>query len=254
MSERGLVDVALADLELLARALEGGRVRGLDPGSLQTLGLGHLAGALAPIDELDADRALPALEAVIAERQRPKPRLELVWTGPEAGLRPARDTAVVVRELFGRAEQRVLVGGFTFDHGREILEPLHRVMADRGVEATFFLNIRRAPHGRDPAHHAASAIDHFYGENWPFGNPRPTVYYDPRTVEPGSVSSLHAKCVVVDSRWSLISSANFTDRGLSRNIEAGALIEDPTFASRLAEQWLSLVPNGQMKPYMPTAQ
>ncbi len=34
------------------------------------------------------------------------------------------------------------------------------------------------------------------------------------------------------------------------NIErAGVLIEDPTFASRLSEQWLSLVPGGQMKPY-----
>ncbi len=73
MSDRTLVDVALADLELLARALEGGRVDGLDPGSLQALGLGHLAGHLAPIDGLDANRALPALAAVIAERQRWKP-------------------------------------------------------------------------------------------------------------------------------------------------------------------------------------
>ncbi len=254
MSDRSLVDVALADLELLSRALEGGRVDGLDPSSLQALGLGHLAGHLAPVDGLDASRALPALAAVIAERQRWKPRLELVWTGPAAGLRPARDTAVVVRELFGRAEERVIVGGFTFDHGREILEPLHRVMADRGVEASFFLNIQRAPHGQDPAQHAARAVDLFYGENWPFGNPRPSVYYDPRTVEPGSLSSLHAKCVVVDGRWSLVSSANFTDRGLRRNLEAGVLIEEPIFASRLAEQWLSLVPGGQMQPYMPAAQ
>ena len=252
VSERGLVDVAVADLELLARALEGGRVDGLDASSLQSLGLGHLAGRLAPLDGLDAESALPALQAVTAERhQRWKPRLELVWTGPEAGLRPARDTAVVVRELFGRAEQRVLVGGFRFDHGQEILEPLYRGMAERGVEATFFLDIERAPHGDDPARHAARAVDRFYGENWPFGNPRPAVYYDPRTVAPGSVASLHAKCVVVDSRWALVSSANFTDRGLRRNVEAGVLIEDPTFASRLAEQWLSLVASGRMQPYMP---
>ncbi len=250
----GLVDVALADLELLARALEGGRVRGLDPGSLRTLGLGHLAGHLSPLDGLGAESALPALSAVIAERGRWRPRLELVWTGPEVGLRPARDTAVVVRELFGRAERQVLVGGFSFDHGREILQPLHRAMADRSVEATFFLNIERAPYGRDPARHAARAIDRFYGDNWPFGDPRPAVYYDPRTARPGSLSSLHAKCVVVDSRWSLVSSANLTDRGLHRNIEAGVMIEDPTFASRLAEQWLSLVPGGQMKPYMPGSQ
>ncbi len=253
VNERGLVDVAVADLELLARALESGRVDGLDVSSLQALGLGHLAGHLAPIDGLDAERALPAIAAVIAERRRWTPSLELVWTGPKAGLRPARDTAVVVRELFGRAEQRVLVGGFRFDHGKEILEPLYKAMAERGVEATFFLDIERTPWGEDPARHAARAVDRFYGENWPFGNPRPAVYYDPRTVAPGSVASLHAKCVVVDSRWALVSSANFTDRGLRRNLEAGVLVEDPTFASRLAEQWLSLVASGQMRRYMPTA-
>jgi phosphatidylserine/phosphatidylglycerophosphate/cardiolipin synthase-like enzyme len=253
VNAKTLVDVALADLELLARSLAGGRVDGLDPTSLQTLGLGHLAGCLAPLDGLDATRALPALEAVIAERRRWQPRLELVWTGPEAGLRPARDTAVVVRELFDRAERRVLVGGFTFDHGREILEPLHRAMIERDVEAVFFLHIDRAPHGEEPARHAARVIDHFYADNWPFDNPRPAVYYDPRTVASDSLASLHAKCVVVDDRWSLVSSANFTDRGLRRNLEAGVLIEDPTFASRLAEQWLSLIPAGQMRPYQPSA-
>lgn len=155
-SDRGLVDVALADLEILARALDDGRVDRLDAGSLQSLGLGHLAGRLAPIDDLDAVYARPALDAVIAERRRWKPHLELVWTGPEAGLRPARDTAVVVRELFDRAQQRVLVGGFRFDHGEEILAPLYRAMAERGVEASFFLDIERTRRGQDPAHHAAT--------------------------------------------------------------------------------------------------
>lgn len=252
MSVPGIVDVALADLELLARVLERGDVAGLDATALQTLGLGHLAGRLAPLDGLDAARALPALRAVLAERRhRPRPRLELVWTGPEEGLRPARDTAVVVRELFGRAQERVLVGGFRFDHGREILAPLHRVMVERGVEATFFLDVARAPRGTDPERHAARAIDRFYADNWPFGHPRPAVYYDPRTVAPGALASLHAKCLVVDGRYALVSSANFTDRGLRRNLEAGVLIDDPTFATRLAEQWWSLIPSGRMKPYRP---
>ena len=56
---------------------------------------------------------------------------------------------------------------------------------------------------------------------------------------------------VVDRRWALVSSANFTDRGLTRNLEAGVLIEDTTFARRLSEQWLALVDSGQMRPYRP---
>ncbi|WP_441293152.1 phospholipase D-like domain-containing protein [Sorangium sp. KYC3313] len=51
---------------------------------------------------------------------------------------------------------------------------------------------------------------------------------------------MHAKCVVVDSAKAL-SSANFTQRGQERNIEVGVLIEDPSFASYLAGQWLGLI-------------
>jgi phosphatidylserine/phosphatidylglycerophosphate/cardiolipin synthase-like enzyme len=248
IANRGLVDVALADLELLAAALESARASDLGRAALQPLGLGHLAGHLAPLEGLDAAHALPALQAVIAERRlRPVPHLELVWTGPEAGLRPARDTAVVVRELFARAERRVLVGGFRFDHGEEILRPLHQAMATKNVTATFFLDVESASKGTDPEQHATKAIARFFKDNWSFGPPRPEVCYDPRIVEPGSLASLHAKCVVVDDRWAFVSSANFTDRGLRRNLEAGVLIEDETFAARLAEQWLSLIASGQMR-------
>jgi phosphatidylserine/phosphatidylglycerophosphate/cardiolipin synthase-like enzyme len=251
-SDRTLVDIVLPDLEILLRALVTGKVQRLDPAALQSLALGHLAGCLGPLEGAQAEIALPALKVLIAERRhRRGAHIELVWTGPEAGLRPARDTAVVVRELFGRAQSRVLVGGFRFDHGAEILRPLHRGMAERGVEASLFLDIPRAPRDKDPERHASDFIARFFLDNWPFGPPRPELYYDPRTITHHSLASLHAKCLVVDGRWALVSSANFTDRGLSRNVEAGALIDEPTFASRLTEQWLGLVDSGQMQPYRP---
>ena len=105
-----------------------------------------------------------------------------------------------------------------------------------------------APGGReDPHRFPAIVVARFFAENWPFDGPRPEVYYDPRTIAPDALASLHAKCLVVDNRWSLVSSANFTDRGLPRNLEAGGLIDDPTFASRLSEQWLGLIQSGQMR-------
>jgi len=55
------------------------------------------------------------------------------------------------------------------------------------------------------------------------------------------VESLHAKCVVVDARITLIGSANFTDRGQTRNIEVGVLIDDAAFARQVALQWQGLV-------------
>jgi phosphatidylserine/phosphatidylglycerophosphate/cardiolipin synthase-like enzyme len=50
--------------------------------------------------------------------------------------------------------------------------------------------------------------------------------------------------VVVDERFTLIGSANFTDRGRTRNIEVGVLIDDPDFARQLVRQWQGLVNEG----------
>ncbi|MEM9553683.1 MAG: DISARM system phospholipase D-like protein DrmC [Acidobacteriota bacterium] len=241
-----LTRLATADLEILARALSREEIGDLGMESLAQVGLGHLAEKVAPLRPLGS-AAIHILRAVLAERARPTTSVELVWTGPEAGLRPTRDTAVVVRELFARARRSVVVGGFRFDHGEAILRPLHEVMRDHSVETSIFLDVERAPHGVDVRTHASRALDHFIDQNWPFGPPRPRLYYDPRTVEPDSVASLHAKCLVVDRRWALVSSANFTDRGQHRNIEAGVLVESSGSASRLAGQWLSLVSSGQMR-------
>ena len=69
-------------------------------------------------------------------------------------------------------------------------------------------------------------------------------YFDPRTADRESYVSLHAKCVVIDHEYTLITSANFTDRGQTRNIEAGVAIEDRSFAASLTRQWANLVEAG----------
>ena len=58
------------------------------------------------------------------------------------------------------------------------------------------------------------------------------------------MASLHAKCIVVDERRSLITSANFTDRGQTRNMEVGVLLDDADFARGLAAQWFSALAAG----------
>jgi phosphatidylserine/phosphatidylglycerophosphate/cardiolipin synthase-like enzyme len=60
---------------------------------------------------------------------------------------------------------------------------------------------------------------------------------------------MHAKCVVVDGKRAFVSSANFTDRGQERNIEVGALIDDPRFAMQLAQQWDGLVQSNIVGEY-----
>jgi len=99
--------------------------------------------------------------------------------------------------------------------------------------------------------YATKVIDKFFREVWTFGLPKPDVYYDPRTAMPGPPwASLHAKCVVVDDETTLITSANFTDRGQTRNIEAGVLIDDRAFAEELGAQWRQLIAAGLVHRYV----
>ena len=60
-----------------------------------------------------------------------------------------------------------------------------------------------------------------------------------RSPAEGIFASLHAKCVVVDGRHALVTSANSTDRGQTRNLEVGILVEDPSFATTLEAQFAS---------------
>jgi phosphatidylserine/phosphatidylglycerophosphate/cardiolipin synthase-like enzyme len=227
--DRGLTEVALPDLEALLRLIEKERIHPpATEAALASHGLEHVFEHLGTLGRLDAVSLQAVLRTAIAERRyRPVPRVDLVWTGPEALVSTARDTLVVVRELFENAQKSVLIGGYAFDHGKDIF-PRSKATAERGVETTIFLN----------------EVEGFVAKNWPFGEPLPSIYCDPRTAEKESRFSLHAKCIVVDEAKALVTSANFTDRGQTRNIEIGVLIDDPATASRLVHQWRGLIESG----------
>lgn len=225
----------------------------VDGAALGAEGLGdHARTVLAVLDGLDRAAVLAVLDAVLAERAaRRDPAMSLVWTGPTPRGDRSRDTAVVVDELFASAERHVLVAGYAFDHGARIFAPLHRSMRDRGVRAELFVDVRRpASAGLAADEHATLSIDAFVRDQWPFGDPRPTIYFDPRTAEAGSVMSLHAKVVVVDERLTLIGSANFTERGHQRNLEMGLCVDDPALARRVVAHWAGLVAAGLVARYV----
>jgi phosphatidylserine/phosphatidylglycerophosphate/cardiolipin synthase-like enzyme len=250
---RGLSRVPLPVLEQLLAAFDRGRLESpLTAADIAEAGVtGFGDDVLDALRHVDAAGARAALAVAIAERvHRPPPRLELVWTGPESRASVARSTALVVERLFREAQRSVIVGGYAFD-SPDVLRPLHAAMATRGVTVTIFMDVPAKAASRATAHAFATAfIDEFFRDVWTFGAPWPDVYFDPRTAAPGPPwVSLHAKCIVVDDERALVTSANFTDRGHERNIEAGVLIEDRAFSEELGAQWRQLVSAGLVKAH-----
>lgn len=177
-------------------------------------------------------------------------RVRLVWTGPEIVSAASRDTAVVMRELFESAERTVLLSGFAVHRGRVVLASAAQRMAERPtLKVRLFLNVHR-PYGNSAseAELLREFGTKFSRQHWPPGA-LPDVYYDPRSLLTGRHvrASMHAKCVVVDDRIAFVTSANLTPAAQERNIEAGVLIEDETFARSLRGQFDALVQTGALK-------
>ena len=171
-----------------------------------------------------------------SERQT-EPSIDLVTSGPEASGIANRDTAVVVRELFAHAEESVLVVGYAVYQGQIVFESLAERMEHLpNLDVRMFLDISRPVNDPTPSEILVSSfVQRFRGSQWPQGKRLPAVFYDPRSIDDENPvrSSLHAKCVVVDSEQLFVSSANFTKAGQERNIEVGLRIHSPWVAQRL---------------------
>ncbi len=224
--------VPLTESDAAARGLEALAAQGFRPAQMAT-----------------------ALRLVVHERQetqRARDRVELVWSGPEEPGSATRDTAIVVRELFAQAEESVLVTTFAIYQGLQVFEGLARRMAERpDLRVRFVVNIAREHLDPKPAELILrNFATTFRDEHWPSNTRLPEIYYDPRALSTDwqQRAALHAKCLVIDDRWALVTSANFTEAAQDRNIEAGLLLDDPHLARTLRAQFDSLIDAGGLKP------
>ena len=250
-----------ADLRTLAAALAGGRLTppytAVAVGRLVGAGSASaVAGRLAELAGMGMrpEHAAVVADAILAARAaRPvaDDAVELVWTGPEAGGAANRDTGVVVRELFARADESVVVAGFAVYRGRAVFRGLAERMASLpGLRVRLYLDVHRSHSDTtSDAEVVRGFARKFVEQDWPAGYALPEVYFDPRSLErdPAVRSSLHAKCVVVDRRVALVTSANFTEAAHERNIEAGVVVRSPRFAARLADHFDGLVEAGLVR-------
>lgn len=191
------------------------------------------------------DTAAQAVEAELRLDQA----AELVWTGPETAVAHSRDTSVVVEELFGSAQQSVLVSTFVIQQGQGVFASLAtRMDAVPNLEVRLFLHV---PRGWNDTRADAEILREFgdaLARQWP-GVRRPATYYDPRglSTDASSRATWHAKCVLIDDRVAFVTSANFTEWAQQRNAEAGILVRNQHFARQLRGQFDALVASKQVR-------
>jgi phosphatidylserine/phosphatidylglycerophosphate/cardiolipin synthase-like enzyme len=165
-----------------------------------------------------------------------KHALQLVLSGCQSESVPTRDTAAVMQALLGSARTEVIMAGYAFHRASEILAPLHAKMkADAGFTVRIIMDIKRPYQNRTIAQDLARKAQlEFWQQSWPW-QPRPTLYFDPRSLAlaPEQRASMHAKFVLVDRAQALITSANFTRAALTKNIEVGLLIQEPSLCQQL---------------------
>lgn len=186
--------------------------------------------------------------------QESRNRVNLVWTGCETPGSETRDTAVVVQELFNSAHSSVLIASYAIDKGKKAQE-LFGTLARRldimpNLQVRMFLNIQR-PFKSDisEAVLVKEFAEKFPKEIWP-GRRLPEVFYYPESLAKttGSLTCLHAKCVIIDEERLFITSANFTEAAHQRNIEAGVLLVDTVGAKAVRRQFETLVSRNILRP------
>jgi phosphatidylserine/phosphatidylglycerophosphate/cardiolipin synthase-like enzyme len=252
-----LIDLPSHLRDRLVGALESGLL-GLSPtmASLRSV-LGNqadaegLAAALLKLERLGISGPTAAawIQTVtrVAERTR-KP--DLVWSGPEVPGLHARDTRRVYEELLGSAEHSILASTYAFFDGPKAFEVLAlRMETTPALRVTLLLNIQRKRGDTAASDQVVRRFaERFWKTDWP-GSSRPTVFYDPRSLDPsGPIGVLHAKAVVVDDEAVFITSANFTEAALDRNIELGVLIRDRALALTVAGYFRNLIDRDLLKP------
>jgi phosphatidylserine/phosphatidylglycerophosphate/cardiolipin synthase-like enzyme len=193
--------------------------------------------SVVPSQEKSAE-SLDQSSAVIASPRDEKPGLH------------ARDTRRVFEELIGSAERSILVSTCAFFDGPRALELLSgRMEARPELEMTLRLTMQRRRGDAAPSEELVGRFaEKFWKADWP-GAARPSVYYDPRALEPdGPAGVLHAKALVVHDEAVFVTSANLTEAALDRNIEVGVLLRDRALALSLARHFRILMDRGLLRP------
>lgn len=175
------------------------------------------------------DSALLAsvLRGFVAAAGRAPAPPRAVWSGPSFSGDGDHTTAAVAH-LVEEAKEDVLASTYSASIDSPFVEALWRAMA-RGVSVTLVLEGSKM---EDTATKLQAKLE---GARF--------LKYVPTA---GRYGVQHSKVVIVDSTLALVTSANFSNAAAHGNLEAGVLIRDPLFASKIRQRFASLTKSGSL--------
>lgn len=152
--------------------------------------------------------------------------LRAVWSGPTFD-GDGDHTTSATAHLIDDAKEDVFASTFSATPDSEFVKALWRAIA-RGVRTTLLVDSK--VQGGQTAEMLRQKLSG--ASFWTYVHPD------------GGYSAQHSKVVIVDSRSAFVTSANLSSAGAERNLEAGVIIHDPQFASRLRQRFTKLREHG----------
>ncbi|UGQ11290.1 DISARM system phospholipase D-like protein DrmC [Yinghuangia sp. ASG 101] len=245
-SAAGRVAAALGASRI--RTLAGHLTRGRDGDYiLDTL---HAPEAVDPVRELleaagragmDGRETAAYLRGFVAgwTSGRGEVDVRTVWSGPSTNAAPTRSTAQVLVEVVNAATAELIIMSYSARAYRPLTEALRAAHA-RGVRVDAVLETKVGSGGLLSGPEPARAFESAPGVrlwHWP-GEERPS---------PGARQ--HAKIAVADGRLLFLGSANLTESGARRNIEAGLLVRGGAAPQRVADHVHELQRRGVLRRF-----
>jgi phosphatidylserine/phosphatidylglycerophosphate/cardiolipin synthase-like enzyme len=165
--------------------------------------------------------------------------VELVWTGPDAGVVSLRRTGQALLQVIDSASHRATVVSYAVYHIPRICEALVRA-ANRGVSINIIIETPDRLEGQN-TYDTLKALGPSVAARcgvflWPLEKREKD--------DNGKPGILHVKCAVADGRWLFLSSANLTEYAFTVNMELGVLLSGGSLPAQVQDQFDRLIASG----------
>ncbi len=162
-------------------------------------------------------------------------RIEVVWTGPDSGTFPSRQTAAVLFETLKSARRSLVLVSYAANAIGDFTNALTS-KADEGVE------IRCVFESSDESENFKASRMSLIA----LAKQLPLIrfYVWPKERRP-KWASLHAKVVIADRETAFVTSANLTESAITDNVELGLLVRGGDAPARIHDHIVALIQAGE---------